>query len=219
MAGPVPTYLTTQTAAQTAFTVSFGLLAFVNSAIATATAAGEFNVTVDCSLFVTEDVSNLRIYLDSLGYNVEFAKNTSDKSLNIDWGRFLDIPGTEVIVDQGTSPWVVSGTVTAVLSGVSPLATGAVTGVANSVLTTIVTYTAATPKTISRISSSGTLYAKFQLFFNTLLIETYRSGPERTIQFLFPSPLSMEAGDILDVKVTHYYTPETGDFEATVYGG
>lgn len=119
MAGPIPTYLSTQTATQTAFTVPFGLLAFVNAAIATAVAAGEFNVTVDCSLFVTEDVSNLRIYLDSLGYHVDFAKNTNEKSLNIDWGRFLDVPGTEVVVDQGTTPWIVAGTVTA-LQGTSP---------------------------------------------------------------------------------------------------
>lgn len=117
MAGPVPTYLSTQLAAQTAFTVSFGLLTLVNGAITAATAAGQFNVTVDCSLFTAEDVSNLRVYLDSLGYNVEFAKNTSNKSLNIDWGSFLDIPGTEVIVDQGTSPWIVAGTVAATQSG------------------------------------------------------------------------------------------------------
>lgn len=116
MAGPVPTYLTTQQAAQTAFTVPFGLLTLVNSKIATATAAGEFNTTVDCSLFVTEDVSNLRIYLDSLGYEVDFAKNTNDKSLNIDWGKFFDAPGTSVIATQGTIPWIISGTVTFALS-------------------------------------------------------------------------------------------------------
>jgi len=113
VAGPVPTYLATQSAAQAAFSVPFGLLTLVNGAITTATAAGEFNVTVDCSLFTAEDVSNLRIYLDSQGYSVEFAKDSSNKSLNIDWGRFLDIPGTEVIVNQGTSPWIVAGTVTA----------------------------------------------------------------------------------------------------------
>lgn len=113
MAGPVPTYLTTQQGAQTAFTVPFGLLTLVNSKIAAAIAAGEFNTTVDCSLFVTEDVSNLRIYLDSLGYDVDFAKNTNEKSLNIDWGRFRDTPGTAVTVFQGTVPWIVAGTVTA----------------------------------------------------------------------------------------------------------
>jgi hypothetical protein len=111
MAGPVPTYLSTQLAAQTAFTVPFGLLSLVNGAITTATAAGEFNTTVDCSLFTTEDVSNLRIYLDSQGYLVQFAKGTNEKSLLIGWGKFLDIPGTEIIVDQGTTPWIIAGTV------------------------------------------------------------------------------------------------------------
>lgn len=119
MAGPVPTYLATQLAAQTAFSVPFGLLALVNASITTATAAGQFNTTVDCSLFTAEDVSNLRIYLDSEGYLVEFAKNSGNKSLLIDWGRFLDIPGTEIIVDQGTTPWIVAGTVTA-NQGTSP---------------------------------------------------------------------------------------------------
>lgn len=113
MAGPVPTYVTTQTAAQTAFTVPFGLITLVNSKITAATAAGEFNTTVDCSLFVTEDVSNLRIYLDSLGYKVDFAKDTNNKSLNVDWGKFLaetTVSGT-VTANQGTTPWVIGGDV------------------------------------------------------------------------------------------------------------
>jgi len=111
VAGPVPTYLDTQLAAQSAFSVPFGLLTLVNADIATAVAAGEFNTTVDCSLFVAEDVSNLRIYLDSLGYLVEFAKNSGNKSLLIDWGKPLDIDGGgegSTTVTQGTTPWVVS---------------------------------------------------------------------------------------------------------------
>lgn len=123
MAGPVSNYISTQLAAQAAFTVPFGLLTLVNSAISTATAAGQFNTTVDCSLFVTEDVSNLRIYLDSLGYAVEFAKNTNEKSLNIDWSKFLDDASDATTVYQGTIPWVISGTVTAVF----PLSTTATT--------------------------------------------------------------------------------------------
>lgn len=113
MAGPTPTYLTTQTAAQTAFTVPFGLETLVNAAMAVATANGEFNVTVDCSLFAAEDVSNFRIYLDSLGYKVNFAKDTNNKSLNIDWGKFLDDATDATTVFQGTTPWIVAGTVTA----------------------------------------------------------------------------------------------------------
>jgi hypothetical protein len=102
MAGPVPTYLATQTAAQTAFTVPFGLLALVNGAITTATAAGQFNTTVDCSLFTAEDVSNVRIYLDSLGYLVEFARGGGEKTLLIDWGKPLDIDGSIPITGSVT---------------------------------------------------------------------------------------------------------------------
>ena len=126
MAGPVPTYLATQLAAQNAFSVPFGLVTLVNTAITNATAAGEFDTTIDCSLFPAEDVSNLRIYLDSEGYLVELAKNDNNKSLLIDWSRFLDIPGTEVIVDQGTRPWIfqkeesITATITVVTVTTSP---------------------------------------------------------------------------------------------------
>jgi hypothetical protein len=140
MAGPVATYLSTQLAAQTAFNVPFGLLSLVNSAINSATAAGEFNVTVDCSLFVTEDISNLRIYLDSLGYTVEFAKGTSEKSLAIDWGH--TVPGAEVLVDQGTTPWIVSGTVTALQGTIPWVVSGSFTpAFSTTAITTAITVT------------------------------------------------------------------------------
>lgn len=72
---------------------------------------------------------------------------------------------------------------------------------------------------VSKISASGTAYAKFQLFLNASLIDTKRSGPERSVDFDFDIPLALAASDILDVKVTHYYAGLTEDFEATVYGG
>jgi hypothetical protein len=110
MAGPIPTYLATQLATQNAFSVPFGLVTLVNNAITAATNAGDFSVTVDCSLFVTTDVSNLRIYLDSLGYDVQFSKGTSEKCLLIDWSESAALQGDEVIADQGapgTKPWPV----------------------------------------------------------------------------------------------------------------
>jgi len=103
---------------------------------------------------------------------------------------------------------------------VRPLAGNAVTNVVDNVLTTIVTFTASAPKTlIASVTVSGTLYAKFQLFFNTVLIETRRGGPDRTLTFTFDHPLKMVNGDILDVKVTHYNVGQTADFDSTVYGG
>lgn len=83
MSGPVASYSITQTAAQAAFNVPFGLVTLVTTAIDDATAAGAFNVTVDCSLFNVDDVSNFRIYLNSLGYLVDFGRES--RSLNIAW--------------------------------------------------------------------------------------------------------------------------------------
>lgn len=103
-------------------------------------------------------------------------------------------------------------------SNVSALAGSSITGVTASTLSTILTYTAATAKRLVRIGVSGTDYAKFQLFLNTVLIETKRSGPDRSLDFAFTSPLSLAIGDILDVKVTHYAPGVSADFESTIYG-
>lgn len=102
---------------------------------------------------------------------------------------------------------------------VDPIAGGALTGVLDGVTTTIVTYTAAVKTLISHITVSGTVYAKYQLYKNATLIETRRGGPDRTLVFGFLRPLKLQATDILDVKVTHYVTTSTADFESTIYGG
>ena len=102
---------------------------------------------------------------------------------------------------------------------VSPLASNGVANTPDNVLTTIVTFTAAVATRVTRISVSGTDYAKFQIFLNTVLVETKRSGPDRSLDFAFAHPLGMDASDILDVKVTHYAPGVLADFEATIYGG
>jgi hypothetical protein len=103
-------------------------------------------------------------------------------------------------------------------SSVSALAGGSVTSVTASTLTTILTYTAVAAKRITRIGVSGTDYAKFQLFLNTVPIETKRTGPDRTLDFVFASPLTLAVSDILDIKVTHYAPGVSADFESTIYG-
>ena len=103
---------------------------------------------------------------------------------------------------------------------VHAVAGGAITGIADNVLTTITTFTASAPKTlIASVTVSGTIYAKYQLYFNTVLLETRRGGPDRTLVFGFDHPLKMVASDILDVKVEHYNVGVTADFDSTVYGG
>ena len=113
---------------------------------------------------------------------------------------------------------VESGTIISSESSVLPLATDSEVNVPDNSLTTIVTYTAPSAKKISKISMSGTDYAKFQLFLNTVLIDTKRSGPERSVDFNFDNPLALASSDVLDVKVTHYATGVLADFESTIYG-
>jgi hypothetical protein len=104
-------------------------------------------------------------------------------------------------------------------SSVAALAVGGITSIPASTQVTIVTFTAATDVKLSKISVSGTDYAKFQLYKNMGLIETKRSSPERSLDFEFAIPLNLVSGDIIDVKVTHYATGVLADFESTVYGG
>lgn len=125
-------------------------------------------------------------------------------------------PDNHVIVSGAVS---ITPTTVGTGAGASPLATGAITGIPATVLTTIVTYTATTARQISRISCSGNVYGKFQVFKNTILIDTIRSGPERSEQLLFTAPINLVTTDIVDVKVTHYQTGVSGDFESTIYGG
>jgi len=204
MAGPVPPYSTTQTAAQTAFTVPFGLLALVNGAIVTATAAGEFNTTVDCSLFAAEDVSNLRVYLDSLGYLVEFAKNSSEKSLLIDWSRFLD--GAEsptVTVTQGTVPWIVAEVPNP--NGVSLFASSDT--VPSGVETTVLSYTVpATTFHISQLVGWGTYSAEFLIRKNGSIVSGGRtSAAQQTLNILYgDAQIPAASGDVITVTVLEY---------------
>lgn len=245
MAGPVSTYLTTQTAAQTAFTVPFGLLALVNTAIANATAAGEFNVTVDCSLFVTEDVSNLRIYLDSLGYNVNFAKDTNNKSLNIDWGKFLadtivNVVGT-VTADQGAPNTLANGWPVKITDGVSVLGTpanplvvtsdglagtdvneyGEDLAVLASTLTPLVTYVVPGGNTlkVTGVVGWGTYDGEFVVQVNGVTKGGGWSSPaDRTLQIDYAAgTIPAVAGDTVTVNVIHY-SSTTQTFKANLLG-
>lgn len=99
--------------------------------------------------------------------------------------------------------------------GSQVLNNGTVANVTATTLTTIVSYTALVDKGVTRISCSGTDYAKFSLVLNTVTIEYQRSGPSRNIEF---GPLKLSATDVLDVKVEHFITGDTANFESTIYG-
>ena len=101
---------------------------------------------------------------------------------------------------------------------VSALASDELVDHPDSVLGTILTYTAPADQRVTRISASGTVYAKYQLFLDTVLIETRRATPHGNVEFDFVAPLGVASGQILDVKVTHLATGILANFESTIYG-
>ena len=101
---------------------------------------------------------------------------------------------------------------------VTAVATAEATNVPANTLTTVLTLTANGTNMITTISFSGEDYAKFQFFINSTLKETIRTGPQRNGRFYFVHPYTLENGDVVDVKVTHWFTGETLDFESTLYG-
>jgi len=85
--------------------------------------------------------------------------------------------------------------------------------------TTVVTLPAAvTDRYITAIFCSGMEYAKWFLVRNSADEIIQRTGPDRDQPFQFASPWKIPAGDVIDVKVEHFVTGETPDFEASIMG-
>lgn len=111
--------------------------------------------------------------------------------------------------------------VTPVSAGISPVVVlefSAITGVANNIETTIATYALIGDETIGNIVCGGTSYARYNIYINTILQFVVRSGPMRQANLDLNRPLQLSTGDVIDVKVIHYNTDATDDFEATILG-
>ena len=92
-----------------------------------------------------------------------------------------------------------------------------ITNLSDGTLTTILTHTAIATENIVVISCSGCDYAKFQFFIDTVLKGTKRSGPSSNVDWVYPFPLALDSGQVLDIKVTHFDSANTHDFEAGLY--
>jgi hypothetical protein len=101
---------------------------------------------------------------------------------------------------------------------VKAVAVGDATNVPSNTLTTVVTLVSNGTNMVTTVGFSGEDYAKFGLYINSVLIDTYRTGPQRNGRFYFEHPYALEVGDVIDVKVTHWFAGETLDFESTMYG-
>ena len=84
--------------------------------------------------------------------------------------------------------------------------------------TTVVTVTAIVDTYITNVIGSGMEYGKWYLTVNSLDQAIRRGGSDRDVVWEFPNPLKIAAGAVLDVKVEHFVTGQTPDFEATVLG-
>lgn len=103
-------------------------------------------------------------------------------------------------------------------TNVSSLAYDEVANVVANSETTVVTYTAATDLIITRISISGDVYAKVKVYINSSTIETKRMGADRNVDFVWADGMVVNNGDIIDVKVIHFATGTTPNYEASIYG-
>lgn len=122
-----------------------------------------------------------------------------------DWSDTFVSGGGLVVTDSGGEP-------------ITSITAGAQTGISDNTLTTVATLTANGTDRLVQVTCSGTGYAKFQVFLNSTLIDTKRSGPDRNVMFQYDHPLKLTAADVVDVKVTHYNVGVSEDFEAYIFG-
>ena len=113
-------------------------------------------------------------------------------------------------------PSQVTGEIDVSSQAASIIIVGQQTLVGASTITTVATMTANGFDHVTKISCSGQESALWQLFINSVLVDTKRGG--LNIEFVWANPLSLTATNVLDVKVTHFYTGETPTFDATIYG-
>ena len=102
------------------------------------------------------------------------------------------------------------------------LAFGTATTVAVSTETTVVSYaTAATKATwVTQIFCSGQENSKWRVFEGATPKIVQRIGAGQVnVLFDFVTPFKVAAGPVtIDVKVEHFFTGETPDFECTIMG-
>lgn len=128
----------------------------------------------------------------------------------------------KAILNPFTGRLQLVGTVTQ--SGVSVttpaniLAKAIAASVASGVKTTVVTLSAAQDTYITEIIGSGMEYGKWFIVVDSVDQAVRRGGSDRDVIWTFVNPLKIAGGSVLDVKVEHFVSGETPDFEATIVG-
>lgn len=124
---------------------------------------------------------------------------------------------TNTTVDGGSID-ITGGTLKTFGEAVTAYVVGAVNLVPANVETTVATLVANGINMMTTIHCSGDNYAKFRFYINGDLKDTIRTGPERNGRFYFVHPYTITKGDVVDIKVEHYFDGDNFDFEVTIYG-
>lgn len=93
------------------------------------------------------------------------------------------------------------------------------TSLSASTVDTVLTRVAIAEENIVVIKCSGQASAKFQFFIDTVLKGTVRitGANGLTDGWTFPFPLALNITQVLDVKVEHFHTGASLDYEVGVY--
>jgi hypothetical protein len=123
-------------------------------------------------------------------------------------------------VALGVGATAVIGSISAVNEANNTVLANAVAvAVPSATETTITTYaTGASPTWISAIICSGMEYGKFRYFEGVTPKIVLRGGADRNVFFNLTTPIKVVAGETIAIKVEHFVTGETPDFEASIIG-
>ena len=98
------------------------------------------------------------------------------------------------------------------------LANATASAVSDNVLTTILTLSPSVDTFITQVVCSGDDYGKFTLVVDASTKFTRRGGPGRDVVFQFVSPFKVAGSSVFDVKVEHFLSGATPNFQSTVLG-
>lgn len=95
-----------------------------------------------------------------------------------------------------------------------------ITSIASGATSTILTYTVtSTELFLDQVIASGDIDAEYTIVVDGSTKARYKTSEQnRTAQFIFTSPQRVAVGSIIDIKVTHFQTGSSGNFNTALIG-
>lgn len=172
------------------------------------------NITLGGELEVSIDAAS--------GDNIAISDGTDTLQINPDGSINVDFVGSpEVKITDGTDTLAINadGSINVTLSGSETVLEtyNEISSVVNSVLTTIVSYTALAPGKLKQINVSGTNIAEYSVELNSVVIDKRRTyfGSALNTDFNYDDGLLITTADTIVVKVIHE-RPSVGSFNGRI---